>query len=155
MRRCDRSRGVRALALAALLTASSGCESSTARYAPPADVARKSLEAALTAWRDGRPFGPIETTTPVRVADSLWQGGRQLAAFQIGEEQANADGTKRWFAVKLTMKKTNAVQDARYVVYGRDPVWVFSEADYRQMIDMDNGPEPARNRVAPGRSARR
>jgi hypothetical protein len=106
---------------------------------------------ALTAWRDGRPCGPIEATPPVRVADSLWQGGQAIEAFQIGDEQAAEDGTKR-FPVKLTMKKTKAVQEVRYIVYGRDPVWVFSEADYRRMIDMGNGPETSKRR--PGRSRR-
>ena len=84
MRTCDRSRGVGALALAALLTASSGCGSDTARYTPTADVARKSLEAALTAWRDGRPIGSIEgAAPPVRAVDSSWRSGEKLAAFQV------------------------------------------------------------------------
>jgi hypothetical protein len=154
MTRILRSRWIGLVALPGLIWLT-GCDGTGhARFTPTQEEARSSLEAALTAWRDGRPFGPIEATPPVRVADSLWQGGRTIEAFQIGEEQANEDGTKR-FPVKLTMKPTKAVQDVRYVVYGRDPVWVFSEADYQRMIDMGNGPEPVRNRAPGRRSGRR
>jgi hypothetical protein len=125
-----------------------------ARFTPTQDEARSSLEVALTAWRDGRPCGPIEATPPVRVADSLWQGGQQIEAFQIGDEQVAEDGTKQ-FPVKLTMKKAKTVQDVRYVVYGRDPVWVFSQTDYQRMIDMGNGPQPSRSRASGGQSGRR
>ena len=131
-----------------------GCDAAGhARFSPTKDEARSSLEAALTAWRDGRPFGPIEATPPIRIADSLWQGGQAIEAFEIGDEQASDDGTKR-FPVKLTIKKPKAVRDVRYVVYGRDPVWVFSEADYQRMIDMGNGPEITRGRASRGRPAR-
>jgi hypothetical protein len=128
-----------------------GCEGTgNARFTPDADVARSSLQTALNAWRDGSPCGPIEAKPPIRVADSLWQNGQQIESFQVGDEQADADGTKQ-FPVKLTIKKTGKVEDVRYVVYGRDPVWVFSEADYKRMIDMGNGAEPAKPRSASGR----
>src|SRR5262245_66190577 len=81
-----------------------------ARFSPTQDEARSALEAALTAWRDGQPFGPIEATPPVRIADSLWQGGQGIEAFEIGDEKDADDGTKR-FAVKLTIKKTKAARD--------------------------------------------
>jgi hypothetical protein len=143
--------GLIAAALGLFLLA--GCDASgRARFTPTQDEARASLEAALTAWRDGRPCGPIEASPPVQVADSLWQSGQQIESFQIGDEEDPGDGTKQ-FPVKLTMKKTKKVQEVRYVVHGRDPVWVFGEADYKQMIDMSNGPEPARNRSS-GRAGR-
>ena len=155
MNRTMRSRRMWLAAAAPGLLLLAGCDSAGhARFTPTQDEARSSLAAALTAWRDGQPFGPIEAATQVRVADSRWQGGQTIEAFQIGDELANEDGTKR-FPVKLTMKPKKAVQDVRYIVYGRDPVWVFSEVDYQRMIDMGNGPEPARNRASGGRSSRR
>jgi hypothetical protein len=137
------------------LLALAGCDNTGhARFTPTKDEARSSLEAALTAWRDGKPYGPIEATPPVNVADSAWQGGAQIEAFEIGEEEDPGDGTKQ-FPVKLTMKKAKTAQDIRYIVNGRDPVWVFSEPDYKRMIDMGNGPETAKPKAAPLRSRRR
>jgi hypothetical protein len=149
-----RNRGGWLVLVAPWLGLLGGCgDTGHARFTPAKDEARASLEAALTAWRDGRPFGQVEATPPVRVADSLWQGGQQIASFQIGDEEDPGDGTKQ-FAVKLTMKKTNTVQDVRYVVNGRDPVWVFCETDYKRMIDMGNGTEGPRSKSRPGRSSR-
>jgi hypothetical protein len=140
---------------AAILLLPAGCgDTSGARYAPNADVARSSLEAALTSWRNGQACGPIEATPPIRVADSRWQNGQQIAAFEIGDGKADEDGAKQ-FPVKLTLKKDGKVEEVRYVVYGRDPVWVYSETDYKRMIDMGNGTEPAKPRGAPGRRGRR
>ena len=42
------------------------------------------------------------------------------------------------------MKKPPGDQSVRYVVHGRDPVWVFREEDYKRMINMDNNPVPIR-----------
>ena len=154
MRRCNRSRVVRALALGALLTTSSGCESNTARYAPTRDVARKSLEAALTAWQDGRPIESIAgSSPPVRVVDSGWQAGEKLEAFQILGE-ADVDGRKE-FTVRLTMKPPRGESQARYVVHGRDPVWVYRGEDFARAMDMDNQPEPPRPRRRPPRTITR
>ena len=154
MGRCNRSRVVGALALGALLTASSGCESETARYAPTMDMARTSLEAALTAWRDGRPIGSIAgSSPPVRVVDSSWQSGEKLEAFQILGE-ADVDGRKE-FAVRLKMKEPRGAKEARYVVHGRDPVWVYRGEDFARAMDMDNQPEPPRPRRRPPRTITR
>jgi hypothetical protein len=119
-----------------------GCGASHARYVPTSGEARSSLEAALTAWRDGKAFGDVEAKPPVHVVDAAWQGGRQLESFQIGDEEDLGDGTKQ-FVVKLRMKKANADQDVRYVVHGRDPVWVFTAEEYKHMLDMDNKPDAA------------
>ena len=147
----DRSRVVGALALGALLTASSGCESDTARYAPTRDVARKSLEAALTAWRDGRSIGSIAgSSPPVRVVDSSWRSREKLAAFQVLGE-GDVDGRKE-FTVHLTMKEPRGDSQARYVVHGRDPVWVYRGEDFARAMDMDNQPEPPRRKRRPLRT---
>jgi hypothetical protein len=138
-------------AAATFVLSLAGCEGTgNARFVPDAELARSSLQTALSAWRDGRPCGPIESTPPIRIADSLWQNGQQIGSFEIGDEQADADGTKQ-FPVKLTLKKDGKTREVRYMVHGRDPVWVFSEADYKRMIDMGNGTESAK----PGKSTRR
>ena len=40
------------------------------------------------------------------------------------------------------MKKPAGDQSVRYVVHGRDPVWVYREEDYKRMLNMDNNPVP-------------
>jgi len=119
-----------------------GCGASHARFTPTSGEARSSLEAALTAWREGKAVGEVESKPPVRVVDPAWQAGRQLESFQIGDEEDGGDGTKQ-FVVKLTMKKAKGAEDVRYVVHGRDPVWVFTAEEYKHMLDMDNKPDPA------------
>jgi hypothetical protein len=142
-------------AAVASLPALAGCDATGgARYVPPADVARTSLEAALAAWRDGRPCGPIEAAPPIQIADSRWQNGQQIEAFQIGDEQPDGDGTRQ-FPVKLTIKKSGKVEEVRYIVHGRDPVWIYSDIDYKRMIDMGNGTEPARPRTPVARRSGR
>ena len=143
---------IAALALVSLLA---GCGASHARFTPTSGEARSSLEAALTAWRDGKPCGAIEGTPPVQVSDLAWQAGQQVESFEIGEEHDDGDGTKQ-FVVAFKMKKPPGDQSVRYFVHGRDPVWVYREEDYKRMINMDNNPvtkSPARS--APGRSGRR
>ena len=125
-----------ALPLVSLLA---GCGASHARFTPTSSEARSSLEAALTAWRDGKPCGAIPSTPPVQVSDLAWQGGQQVESFEIGDEQDDGDGTKQ-FVVAFKMKKPPGNQSVRYYVHGRDPVWVYREEDYKRMINMDNNP---------------
>jgi hypothetical protein len=117
----------------------SGCGASHARFTPTSDQARSSLEAALTAWRDGKPYGSVEATPSVNIADSAWQSGQQVESFEIGEEKDDGDGTKQ-FVVVVKMKKPAGDQSVRYFVHGRDPVWVYREEDYKRMLNMDNNP---------------
>jgi hypothetical protein len=142
MKTSMRIRDARLVILAPLLAMMAGCGASHARFVPTSGEARSSLEAALAAWRDGKAYGDIEAKPPIRVVDSAWQGGRQLETFQIGNEEDLGDGTKQ-FVVTLRMKKANADQQVRYVVHGRDPVWVFTEEEYQHMLNMDNKPDTA------------
>jgi hypothetical protein len=129
--------------LAPFLGLALGCGASHARYVPTGGEARSSLEAALSAWRDGKAFGAVEAKPPVHVVDSAWQAGKQLESFEIGEEQDGGDGTKQ-FVVKLKIKQAKAEEEVRYVVHGRDPVWVFTAEEYKHMLDMDDKPVTAR-----------
>jgi hypothetical protein len=142
------------LCAAPLLALLAGCGEGHARYTPTSSEARTSLEAALNAWRDGKPYGAIEAKPPVHIADSTWQAGQQLESFEIGPEEDGGDGTKQ-FPVKLTLKKAKASQDVRYVVHGRDPVWVFSAEEYKHMIDMDNKPVTKTQPKSAGRQSGR
>ena len=128
-----------------LLCLLSGCGASLARYTPTTDEARTSLETALTAWRDGKPYGPVRRRRPSRLPTRPGRLASVVESFEIGEEKDEGDGTKQ-FTVALKMKKPPGDQSVRYFVHGRDPVWVYREEDYKRMINMDNNPEPASER---------
>lgn len=130
-----------------------GCDSGHARYTPSSGDARASLEAALTAWREGKPPGLIDVKPPVQVIDSAWQGGQQIESFAIGDEQDPGDGTKQ-FLVKLVTKPKKSEQEVKFVVHGRDPVYVFREDDYMRMINMDNNPVSSRPKSSSRQSGR-
>jgi hypothetical protein len=141
------------VSLPAVLGLFAGCSEGHARYKPTSSEAASSLEKALSAWRDGKAYGALQTTPPVHVVDSLWQSGQQLESFQIGGEEDPGDGTKQ-FAVKMKLKKSAGDQEARYVVHGRDPVWVFRDEDYKRTLNMDNNPEPPKPKSGSPRAGR-
>jgi hypothetical protein len=140
-----------ALPLVSLLA---GCGASPPAYAPTSDEARTSLETALTAWRDGKPCGPIAGTPSIEVMDPDWQAGQQIASFEIGEQQDNANGTKL-FVVTAKMKKPPGDKSFRYVIYGRGPVWVCREEEYIKMSNMDGAVPKSPAQSAGRRSDRR
>jgi hypothetical protein len=126
------------MAASLLVSVLTGCGASSARFKPTSGEARSSLEAALAAWRDGKPYGSVVATPSIQVGDSAWQAGDQVESFEIGEE-LDDDGTKQ-FVVAFKMKKPPGDQSVRYYVHGRDPVWIYREEDYKRMLNMDNNP---------------
>jgi hypothetical protein len=136
-------RGAGLLVAALSLRLLAGCGSGYEQYAPSSSEARASLEAALTSWRDGKAPGVIDVKPPVHVVGSGWPGDAQIESFTIGEEQDVGDGTKQ-FVVKLITKPKGAEKDEKFIVHGRDPVYVFAEQDYMRTVNMDNSPETRR-----------
>lgn len=120
-----------------LLLAAAGCGSdrSYSRYIPPEQTSRQALEAALTAWQNGKPPGQVAGGPPaVEAVDSCWKAGQKLSKFQIvGEEPG--DGPT-FFKVRLTLKGQAKEQVVRYVVVGRDPLWVYREDDFKTSSGM-------------------
>jgi hypothetical protein len=116
-----------------------GCDSGYERYKPSSNEARDSLEAALSTWREGKLPTDVDGKPPVRMNDSVWTSGQQIESFSIGEEQDPGDGTKQ-FVVKLVTKPKKVEQEVKYIVQGRDPVYVYREDDYMRLVNMDNNP---------------
>ena len=116
----------------------SGCGTGSggiAKYTPSPTTAREALDTAMAAWKRGEPTGKISgATTAVEVADSTRQAGRLLASYEIIGE-IPGDGPKR-FSVRLRLENPSQELEARYVVVGLDPIWVFSEQDYEQSKGM-------------------
>lgn len=128
---------VTSLALSLLLILVSGCGgggSSVSSYRPTGQSAKDALTKALDAWKSGREKpGTIDSTKPaIQIQDQVWDSGRKLKDFQIGEEKPSTDGPTR-FAVKLTFDGDPAHEDAEYVVFGKDPLWVCRDKDYQKM----------------------
>jgi hypothetical protein len=109
-----------------------GCKKRDAKdFIPPDEAARAALTATLDAWKSGQPLGKIEATTPkIEVGESNWQAAKKLTAYEIIGPTTGDDQNTR-FSVKITLDG-GAPQDAVYVVFGRDPLWVFNEVDYRK-----------------------
>lgn len=132
------SRFVVGVILGTVVVIAAGCGKSKegyGRYVPSEETARNSLRAALDAWKQGGKPGQITTVSPtVQVVDSVWQEGGKLGSYEIvgGEE---GDGP-RWFSVRLKLVGSNAEQVVRYVVVGREPIWVYREADYKKATGM-------------------
>ncbi len=101
---------------------------------PETDRARTALETALTAWKNGEKMGSIKGQGHgIEVADRVWRAGKKLSAFEIvGAEDKPGP---RWFSVRLTLKGARPKQ-VRYAVVGIDPLWVYSEDDFKQMCNM-------------------
>jgi hypothetical protein len=113
------------------LLATAGCGSGgNERYIPPEQTSRQALETALTAWQNGKPPGPVADGKPaIQAVDSKWQAGQKLGKWEIVGEEAGSGPT--FFSVRLTLKGSPKQQVVRYVVVGRDPLWVYREDDYK------------------------
>ena len=125
------------LTLSLVMVFSIGCGSggtSVSSYRPTGQSAKDALTAALEAWKSGREKpGLIDSTKPtIQIQDQVWNAGRKLKEFQIGEEKASSDGPTR-FQVKLTLDGNPANDEAEYVVFGKDPLWVCRDKDYQKM----------------------
>jgi hypothetical protein len=98
-------------------------------YVPEPELARSALSASLRAWRDGHPAGPASVAgVAVEVSDSGRDPARPLREFHIlgpiGTDQ------RRCFAVRLSFDDPADERTERYLVMGRNPIWVFRQDDY-------------------------
>ncbi len=105
-------------------------------YVPAETLALKSLTTALDAWKAGRAPDQIGASGPaIEAQDSDWKAGQKLTAYEIVGPEKSADQNLR-FRVKLTLAGAAAPQEAVYVVLGKDPIWVFSQAAYEKASGM-------------------
>jgi hypothetical protein len=107
------------------------------RYVPRAPVAEQSVVAALTAWQNGQGPGAVAGVTPaVQVIDSHRKPEQRLESFQIlGEVPGEGP---RCFAVSLKLANPPEERNAKYVVVGIDPLWVFHEEDYAMLAHWEH-----------------
>jgi len=112
------------------LLCAAGCATRTTKeFVPAQGNARKALEAALTAWQNGESPQLANASPKVNAVDSRWKSGAKLARYEVLSEEANPDGPS--FSVKLTLQQPPGEKTVRYIVIGKDPLWVYSEEEYK------------------------
>jgi hypothetical protein len=112
-----------------------GCGGGQEKFLPSENVSRKTLETALTAWQNGQPMDKISSSSPtIQMADPRWQAGQQLNGYEIVKEEN--EGGHTFFSVKLKMKSQPREQMVRYVVVGKDPLWVLTEDNFNGKAGM-------------------
>jgi hypothetical protein len=132
------------LAMGPILSACgwSGREEGFEGFTPSPELARTALAASLQAWKDGRPPGAVTTMTPtVETVDTDRTPDRPLKAFEILGPVGGDD--LRCFAVRLTFDDAPEEQVVRYVVLGKDPLWVYRQEDLERMTHWEHKMETA------------
>lgn len=120
---------VMAVALAA------GCsKKQESDFTPAAPDARKALDTALQAWKSGEKPGDLAGTKKpvIRAEDPDWSAGQKLREFEILKDEPLEGAPGRVFTVKILMDK-GSPQEAKYVVFGIDPVQVFRDSVYNSL----------------------
>jgi hypothetical protein len=118
-----------ALVLAAVLLGCGG--GATVDSFHPEDLtARESLEKALNAWKNGGQASDSLTAgkTTIRLVDERWKEGAKLTSFEIAEP-LDVDGPPQ-FPVKLTLDGQGEPVAETYVVFGKDPLWIWTKAEF-------------------------
>ena len=145
------------LALCWLAVASipAGCDAARrgpADLAPPDPApARAALVAALDAWKgDRRASGVLIGSRPaIGVVDSM-RTDRPLLDYEIVGPLMVVEKS-RPFAVRLVLDAPRETVATRYLVMGRDPLWVFRQEDFDRMLHWEHrmDPEPGPRKPGP------
>jgi hypothetical protein len=112
-----------------------GCRSkSEADFNPPPATARAALEAGLRSWKDGGKPGDVPGTRKpaIHAEDPEWGDGRQLREYEILSDEPLTEAPGRVFTVRILTDK-GAPHEAKYVVFGLDPVQVFRDSMYKAL----------------------
>jgi hypothetical protein len=139
-----------AAAFAGVCGALAGCEEPQIlpeQFVPPSAMAQEALDSTLEAWQTGAAPAPVDGgARTVQVADTHRTPGQTLASYKILGETA-VDGGRR-FVVRLELENPAAAENARFVVVGIDPLWVFRQEDYDMIAHWDH-PMPAEEAAPP------
>lgn len=130
------------LAIAAVAGCGNSDDSSLPLPVPAIEPSRAALKVALDAWKSGRRIAgpPIGANPAVGVVDTL-QAERPLRDYKI----LGALGTlpeAQPFAVELDLDNPPEQVTTRYMVLGKDPLWVFRQEDYELIIHWEHKMSP-------------
>jgi hypothetical protein len=104
------------------------------QFIPQNETARQALETVLTNLERGQPAEAGTTAPVIHLVDSQFKPGQKLARHEIFKEESEEGHTV--FSVRLFLKGAKREQVARYVVIGRDPLWVYRDEDFRSASGM-------------------
>ena len=138
----------RCLALGSLVAAfmAIGCGHSkreSVELGPPdLKSSRSALVASLDAWKaDQRSSGVIIGSAPsIGIVDAMRTERRLLDYEVVGPLMVVEKG--RPFAVRLILDAPRETVAARYIVLGRDPLWVFRQEDFERMLHWEHKMDP-------------
>src|ERR1700756_4412416 len=118
--------------IAACIPFLSGCKKpSDVKFDPNPQRARYAVEVALDKWKSGQEPGRIDAESlEFEVVDSRWNDGAKLSQYEITSEDKTQDGHHR-FSVKMTTSEQSG-EVVRYIVVGKNPLWVYREEDYKK-----------------------
>ncbi|WP_165066424.1 hypothetical protein [Paludisphaera rhizosphaerae] len=155
-----RNRTSRSLALSALVILAAGCRDTASGIAdlplPDLNSSKAALTTSLNEWKAGRRVSGIQvgSNPMVGVVDSA-RADRPLIEYEI-EGPLMTVGKARPFAVRLVLGEPKETVEARYVIVGQDPLWVFRQEDFDRMLhwehkmdDGDHGAPPGSDRDRP------
>jgi hypothetical protein len=112
----------------------SGCNawnqpSQSPGFLPDWTEAREALDSALKAWRDAPSPMPASFDSPsVKFLDKHRRPDQRLETFAVlGQSDIE---NARQFTVRLRLEPAGSSELVRYVVMGRNPVWVIRLEDF-------------------------
>ncbi len=134
--------GARTLFVTVLL-ALAGCGSGSAPL-PSSAAARQALQAALDAWKAGKPASSLAGLEPkIEVVDFEWRAGEALTGYSLGAD-APGQGTQT-LSASLTLKG-QPPKEVKYMVFGINPIRIYRDEDFTRAMNMENNPAPKKRR---------
>jgi hypothetical protein len=101
-----------------------GCGGTPAAPAPDHDVAKQTLERALSSWQNGETIEGLEKTSPsIKVSEPNWERGDKLTKFEL-QGTGKPKGGQREFQVTLWLSNAKGKKTKEMVEYrvGIDPL---------------------------------
>lgn len=106
-----------------LIVGALGCSGEASNDAVRPDLAKETLNTALSAWKDGQKVEALQTRSPsIVVQDMDWSAGKQLREFSL-QGDGKAVGANLSIEVELTLQDANGKTSKSKVWYlvGTDP----------------------------------
>ncbi len=153
----NQTRSSRPLCWLAIAWVAAGCQPAPSGpaelEAPGLEPARAVLIASLDAWKAGRrTSGVVTGSNPaVGVVDAA-RADRPLLEYEVVGPLMVADKS-RPFAVRLVLDEPREEVSTRYLVIGRDPLWVYRQDDFERMLHWEHKMDPEAAAAPPGQPA--